>query len=170
MSTSDSQRMVVLSDASPLIFLAKLDRLGLIKRLIPGRHVILECVVKEVLSHRSNPIEFERLRAWVNSVEVVQYEEKIFPTSALSVSDQSTLAWALNNNAEWLIADERLLRKFARDRGVQVIGFCGLLVKAAKKGLISQKESREMLDVAIDQHGLRISIRLYRKILSDLGF
>jgi hypothetical protein len=40
--------MTVVCDASPLIFLAKLDRLGLICGLLGKDAVVLQCVVDEV--------------------------------------------------------------------------------------------------------------------------
>ena len=41
---------VVVCDASPLIFLAKLDCLDLIPALLGDRIVVLQCVADEVLS------------------------------------------------------------------------------------------------------------------------
>jgi predicted nucleic acid-binding protein len=160
-----TRRRVVICDASPLIFLAKLAALELIERVIPGRLVVLECVVREVLSERAGPVEVDRLRQWLQGVEVLESEGSLFPSSVLSKSDQSTLAWAVNHGAAWLVCDERLLRRVARQRGMGVIGFCGILVKAVERGHLSPREARAMLDAAVDQHGLRISVALYRRII-----
>lgn len=169
MPSHDPERRIVVCDASPLIFLAKVAGLEWIGRVVPGRQVVLGCVVCEVLSGRAGPVEAERLRSWLEGVEVIEYEGGLFPSSALSHSDRCTLAWTVNHGAAWLVADERLLRRFARDRGIGVIGFCGILVKAVEGGLLPAREGRAVLDAAVDEHGLRISIALYRRIVEVLG-
>lgn len=168
MPSPDSERRIVICDASPLIFLAKTGRLDLIGKVLPGRQVVLGGVVREILADGAGPLETDRLRMWLEQVEVIEYEDSLFPASALSRSDQSTLAWAVNHGAAWLVADERLLRRIAVERGIAVIGFCGLLVKAVQRGLLSSQEGRRLLDEAIDDHGLRISVTLYRRILEAL--
>jgi len=168
MPNPESDPPVVLCDASPLIFLAKVDALAWIRQVLPGRHVVLKCVVRELVGERAGPVEAERLRGWLEQVEVIDFEGSLFPSRALSRSDQSTLAWAVENRAAWLVADEGLLRRFARDRGIGVIGFCGLLVKAVEQGLLGPEQARRKLDAAVDQHDLRISISLYRRILEVL--
>lgn len=169
MQTHDLERRIVICDASPLIFLAKVGGLGWIEQVIPGRRVVLECVVREILSERAGPVEADRLRMWLETVEVIEYECSLFPSSVLSRSDQSTLAWAVNEGAAWIVADERLLRRVARQRGIGVIGFCGILVKSVERGHLPAGEARAMLDAAVDFHGLRISVPLYRRIVESLG-
>lgn len=169
MPGSKKKRPIIVCDASPLIFLAKLNQLGLIERVTKRDVVVLRCVVDEVLSKRAMPQEAERLRVWLTTVEVVDYTGSLFPTDALSHSDQSSLAWSVENRAEWLLADERLLRRFARDQGIQVIGFCGLLLQAASRDEIPAKEARALIDRAIREHNFRISVELYQHIVIHLG-
>jgi predicted nucleic acid-binding protein len=169
MSNRNADPIIVICDASPLIFLAKIDGLVLVNRIIPGRQVVLACVVREVLGERAGPVEAERLRRWLEGADVVDYEGSVFPSLALSRSDQSTLAWAVENRADWLLADERLLRRFAKDRGIGVIGFCGVLVKAVERGFLQANRARQMLDAAVDEHGLMISIVLYRRMIEELA-
>lgn len=169
MPSSRKKRPIIVCDASPLIFLAKLNHLGLIERVTGRGAVVLRCVVDEVLSKRAMPLEAERLREWLSTVEVVDYTGSLFPTDALSRSDQSSLAWSVENHAEWLLTDERLLRRFARERGIQVIGFCGLLLQAVSRGEIAAKEARALIDRAIREHNFRISVELYQRIVELLG-
>lgn len=155
-------------DASPLIFLAKLDRLELIERVSGREAVVLECVKQEVLSDRASPVERERLQNWLSGVRLIDYSGSLFFSHALSRSDQSSLAWAVENQAEWLLADERLLRQFAKEYGVRVIGFCGLLLQAVRLGHLGSEEARQLIDAAVRDHGFRISIELYQEILRQL--
>ena len=164
----DANRKVVICDSSPLIFLAKLDGLRLIRLVLSGQPVALACVVREILNERAGPVEAERLRSWLTEVEVIDFHGSLFPSRALSQSDQSTLAWAVANKAGWLLADERLLRRFARDRGVRVIGFCGILLRAVRQGFLQPDQARSMLNSAVADHGLMISITLYRRVITDL--
>lgn len=168
MPDSDEKRPIVVCDASPLIFLAKLNQLGLVEGVTGRQAVVLRCVVDEVLSQRAMPLEATRLREWLSAVEIVDYTGSLFPTDALSLSDQSSLAWSVENHAEWMLADERLLRKFARERGIQVIGFCGLLLQAVFSGHMTPKQARAIIDTAIREHGFRISVELYQRIMARL--
>lgn len=52
----------ILCDASPLIFLAKLDSLDLISQVLGGEVVILRCVADEVCSDSAGEVESLRLR------------------------------------------------------------------------------------------------------------
>jgi predicted nucleic acid-binding protein len=115
------------------------------------------------------PLEAERLTEWLSTVEVVDYTGSLFPTEALSRSDQSSLAWSVENHAQWLLADERLLRRFAQERGIQVIGFCGILLQAVSRGEITAREARALIDSAIREHDFRISVELYQHIVGRLG-
>ena len=169
MADSEKSRRLVICDASPLIFLAKVDQLELIAKVTGCPVVVLSCVVREILSERATPVEAHRLRIWLSNVETVEHEDSLFTTDALSKSDQSTLAWAVKNRAEYLLADERLLRRFAQEYGIRSIGFCGILIQASQKGYLSQGEARRCIDVAVQEHGLRISVQLYQKILDRLG-
>ena len=169
MGSSEVRRQVVVCDASPLIFLAKLDLLELIAKVARRQIVVLECVAREVLSKQATPIELQRLQMWIQKVEVIDYEGSTFASDALSRSDHSTLAWAVENRAEWMIADERLLRRFAQAHGIKVMGFCGILMQAERQDHLSAERARECVNTAIREHGLRISIALYQRILSQLG-
>ncbi len=169
MLRSDSSARCVICDASPLIFLAKVDALALLQALLPGRWVVLQCVADEVLGERAGPLEAERLRRWLAKVEIIDFEGSLFPSRALSRSDQSSLAWAVKNHADWLIADDRLLRRFAKEHQLGVIGFCGVLVKSVEHQLLDARGAREMIDQAVERHGLMISVSVYRRIMEVLG-
>jgi len=160
--------VIVVCDASPLILLAKTNRLAVLPALLGKDIVVLDCVVKELLHEGAGPVETDRLRAFLAGTTQASWTGPIEPSLALITSDQSSLAWAIEHKAAWLVADERLLRRIARDHGVSVVGFCGLLVQAARSGLLSPAQVRTDLDQAIGQHGFRISVRLYREILANL--
>ncbi len=167
MPAKKSPRLII-CDASPLFFLAKVDQLELIQKLFSARCVVLECVAIEVLSPKADPVERRRLENWLQTVERLSYEGSLFESNALSRSDQSSLAWAVENKADLLIADERLLRRFAKEHKIAVMGFCGIIVNAALEKHLSRKTARSIIDEAISRHGLRLSITVYQSILQRL--
>jgi len=158
----------VVCDASPLIFLAKLDRLELIGELLGERVVVLECVAREVASEQAGPVEAARLRRFLERAEVVRTESVARLSRALSKCDEATLAWAVSHRPDWLLADERLLRRIAVAEGLRVMGFLGLLVAGSRSGALSIEEARATVNEAVSRHGCRISIALYRRVMQTL--
>ena len=159
----------VVYDASPLIFLAKLNRLELIPRVLDAEVCVLRCVADEVLGGGAGPVERQRLLAFLESAEVVEFDTPAEPAGALSRCDRATLEWAIENRIDWLLADERLLRRIAAEKGIAVIGFLGLLLRAARRNLLSGCETRCAIDESVSRHGCRISVALYQRLLSELA-
>ena len=62
---------VVVCDASPLIILAKLDRLHLITDLLGNDIVVLQCVADEVLGERAGTLERQRLDDFLSTAATV---------------------------------------------------------------------------------------------------
>ncbi len=159
----------VLCDASSLIFLAKLDYLPLIEQVLGGQVMVLRCVVEELQSDKASLTETNRLAQFFENVQVIDFQIDELKSSALSRSDKSSLRWAVENRMDWLLADERLLRRVAIAEGISVIGFLGLLLGAAKRGIICSSEAHSAVDEAISQHGCRISVTVYQRILRELN-
>ena len=66
------------------------------------------------------------------------------------------------------MADERLLRRVAVQENIAVIGFLGGLLLSARKGILSVAEVRSDINECVSQHGCRISIALYQRLMSEL--
>lgn len=159
---------LVVCDASPLIFLAKLDQLRLIPELFGNEISVLKCVINEVLSFSPEPLEKRRIMVFLERLEIVDYTESRYFAKVLSPADSQTLSFAIEAKASWLITDDKLVRKIATAEGLKVAGVLGILVKAAEKGFLKTSEARVLIDNAIFQHGLRISINLYQEIIKLL--
>ena len=159
----------VVCDASPLIFLAKLDRLGLIRSLLDGEVVVLRCIVDEVLGTAGDRhSERQRLRDFLESVRIEDFTETTQQSGRLSASDARVLTYAVNRRADWLVVDERLLRRIAAHEGIATIGTLGLLVAASKRGILTRSQAMADVDTAISSHQLRISTALYREVRMKL--
>jgi predicted nucleic acid-binding protein len=161
---------VVICDASPLVFLAKLDRLSLISAVLGGDIFVLRCIVDEVLPEGAGPQERARLEEFFEQVQIVDFEAARPPSRSLSRSDQSVLVWAIEHRADWLVADERMLRRIAVAEKIRVVGFLGLVIAAAQRGILSQAQARPAIADAVSKHGCRISIDLYQRLLAELGY
>lgn len=159
---------LVVCDASPLVFLAKLDLLRLIYEVLGGDVFVLKCVVDEVCSESALPMERDRLDAFFQNVTVVDSTESRHQSRSLSKCDHYTLTWAVDNDADWLVADERLLRRVAKGEGISVVGFLGLIVEGTRSELLATEEAVEAVDAAVSQHGCRISIALYQQVIKEL--
>ena len=160
---------IVVCDASPLIFLAKLDRLGLISPLLGEDVVVLQCVADEVLGPAGHHnLEQGRLRDFLLTVRIVDFTDSTQRSVSLSESDRRSLAYAVSHRVAWLVADERLLRRIARHEGIATIGTLGLLVAAAKRGLLTRRQAMDDVDAAISSHQFRISIALYQQVQREL--
>ena len=160
--------LVVVCDASPLIFLAKIDRLELIRKIAGDEVVVLRCVCDEILSDRGGPSELGRLKNFLESVRIEEIVTDRSVGNQLSLTDRSSLVWAIKNGAQRLLADEALLRRVAKAEGLEVVGVIGLLIQAMKEGLLTKGEALKDLEDLISRDELRISLGLYRRILGLL--
>lgn len=161
--------MIIVCDASPLIFLAKLDRLDLISRLLEEAVVVLKCVVDEVNSDRATGRERDHLASFLASATIVDFTECAYESRTLSPSDRKTLTYAVREGADWLVADERLLRRVANENGIRMVGTLGLLASAVKTGLLSPAEVKADIDRVVSIHDFRISTSLYQRFLAEIG-
>lgn len=159
---------IVLCDASPLIFLAKVDLLDLLFDVPGGSLTVLECVIQEVLSQETRESESERLAHFFSRVHGESFQVTPPSGGALSRSDIFSLTWARRHGVEWMIVDERLLRRAALAEGIKVTGFLGVVLEAAARKLISCTQARHALDSAVRDHGFRIGIQLYQRVLVEL--
>ena len=160
---------VVVCDASPLIILAKLDRLDLIGGVLGDDIVVLRCVADEVLGERAGTIERQRLAEFLStSARVAEFSESDISSTTLSESDQFTLTYSMRNSVDWLVADEKLMRRVASKQGIAVMGVLGLIVAATNRHLITHKEAESLLREAVSDHGLRISVALHQRVLDEL--
>jgi predicted nucleic acid-binding protein len=161
--------MIVVSDASPLIILAKLDRLHLLAGLFDTEITVLRCVVSDVLGERAGILERQRLEAFFESdARIVEFSGSDLASRTLGASDQSWLTYCEQNKADWLVADERLLRRIAKGKGIAVIGTMGILLEAVRRNILSRSEAKQDVQKAVGEHGLRISVVLYQRILQEI--
>jgi predicted nucleic acid-binding protein len=158
---------VVLSDASPLIALALIDRLNLLHSLF-GEVLITEVVKGEVLVGGDKPGETAIAAAieasWIRVI-ADQWLEPQFPD--LDEGEASTLRAAMHIGVPCLVLiDERVGRATARELGIPLSGTLGLIVQARKRGLIPS--ARAAFEQLLERD-FRVATEMIREALVQVG-
>lgn len=161
--------MIIVADASPLIFLGKIGQLGLIRRLFPGTVLVPKSVRDEILAEPIAPAEEQVLAAFLKTCSVERVLKPKFHASGLSVPDNEALTMAVRHRASFLLSDDRLLRQMAVVEGIRPMGTLGILLRSMDKGMLTRGEARQLLEILIQQHRFRISIEVYDATLQRMG-
>jgi predicted nucleic acid-binding protein len=148
-------------DASPLIFLAKLERLPLLRAaaddiLVPGR------VLTEIRA-QDDPVTALIDRACEGWLQPIAWQgEAPEPT----LGELTVIEVAVKRGADRVVLDDLAARRLARSRGLAVIGTLGLLLAARLRGDIP--DLRAEVD-RLAEHGFRASAELVARVLKEAG-
>jgi len=157
----------VVSNASPLINLARIQRFNLLKQFY-GRVTIPMAVYDEVMIQGQERDGSREVRnaAWIL---------RTAPTDELAVSalaaqldrgEASAIILARELNAELLLIDEIHGRRVAEKLGVKITGTLGILARAKREGLIPNVRD----EIArLQSQGTWIHPKLSRDILELVG-
>ncbi|MHC4884994.1 MAG: DUF3368 domain-containing protein [Planctomycetota bacterium] len=159
--------MLIVADACPLIFLARLNHLSLLTSLF-RQITVPHCIMDEVLAPGGVGSEQIRLRSFLGSCQILDAPEEIFPSKALSVADNRLLSLCCRHKADLLLTDDALVRRIATQEGIRPLGTLGVLLQSAERRLISVRKTRCLVNALIEEHGFRISIEVYETVLRRL--
>jgi predicted nucleic acid-binding protein len=159
---------MIVSDASPLINLAKARKLHLLKDLF-GKVLIEEEVKLETIDRGKDEgaqdaelIEDALNEGWI----VVHKIKNTKIIQGIHQGESNSILLARKHNCMILI-DEEDGRDVAKAMGLEVKGTLYILKKSVEKGIISKQESIQALnEMMVD--GFRISARIYAKFLEGL--
>ena len=150
----------VISDAGPLIALAKVDSLfvprDLFARIRIPEAVWLECVEKTGADSRR--IEQATSEGWLNVVSVAT--KRSHPPS-LGTGEIEAIQLALETEKALLIVDDRLARREATRHGLDYIGTVRMLHLAEQRSIVDDAEATIQRMV---ECGYRISPLLLRQL------
>ncbi len=157
----------VVCNSSPLIHLAKVGKLELLKEyfteiLIPEA-VYRECVVDGKDREDAKRIESA---SWIRVVDIKNIDLKKALNTVLDEGESEAIVLALQESADLILLDDYEARELARTYGLKITGTIGLLIKAKYEGDISS--IGEMLK-KLRRTGFWLSDDLYTKILRDEG-
>lgn len=161
-------------DATPLIYLAKVERLGLIEHIdepcvIPNR-VYIEVVETGIEQGYPDARRVERRvesgTLDVRAVDSSEFAERLRGNDNLSDADVSVLACANAHDAT-AVMDETYGRNVAAAEGVRTRGTAYLVLSAVSKGWISSTEGRDAIGAMLDA-GWYCAPDTYSKIVREL--
>jgi len=170
-------QLTVVSNSSPLIYLAKVGRLNLFKDIF-GRVWIPEAVFYEVVTQgkalgiTEAPIVEEAVDQWIFREEIrpeIDTEYGFLDESErIGPGERQALKLCKQLNADLFIVDDKEARRVARILKVKTLGTCGILIQACRQGLVSSEDAEEILNDLV-KAGFRIDPILYRRIIKELS-
>ena len=154
--------MIVVSDTSPLLNLARIGR-GDLLCLLYGEILAPGVVIEELKRNGVDPASVNCLIAREPSDASMVVRLQI----ELDAGESAAIALALEVGADVLLADERKGRRKAVAMGLEVVGLLGLLSEAKRRGLIA--ECRPILDALENRARFWISRDLRARFLELAG-
>ena len=160
--------MIVVADASPLIFLGKIRRLDLIHRVLGGDVVVPQQVRDEVLARPLDPVESDELHRFLATVRMEGVDSPRAFAAGMSRADNAAMTLAVRLKADLLLADDRTVRRLADVEGIRPLGTLGVLLLALRRGLVDRTELRRLVDDLVRSHGFRIGVELYAAVIREI--
>lgn len=152
-------------NASPLVFLAKLDRLGALRIFAPV--TTTQAVVREVEEGlaRGHP-EILAVRQAVDAgrLKVRRVSESPIPGLALGAGEITVLRFASRVAGTVAIVDDLAAIRAARRNGIRVLSTPFLLLESVGQGLTEARDFRIAMDQLLAE-GYHLSPRLYVELL-----
>lgn len=161
--------MIVVSNSSPLITLARTGQLDLLPRLF-GRVNIAEEVRQEVVGRGAGRPAAEAVGSaeWIQSHPAVSTEEMLRLRSLhpLGAGELATVLLARSLPADLAIIDERAARRLAQASGLAVMGCIGILETGFRRGLVAdlRQSYQELL-----KQGIRVDRQILNHSLATCG-
>jgi len=168
-----SKKSLVVSNAGPIIHLAKINLLRLLKDLYQQVIIPYEVKVEAVDRGRENgfpdavQIENAISEGWMK-VEKVRLTEEFRNTAqvaGLKVAEAAVIYYAYKNKAIALL-DEDSARTFARTLGISIRGSLGIILEGLRKGLMSHVEALKALEKLSEI--MFLSADLYRIVREEI--
>lgn len=156
--------MKVVSNTTPIISLASIQKLDILKELFK-EVLIPEAVYGEIKAKQGYGYEEVDL----DYIKVVPIEGKIYRDlllNQLDLGEAETIMLAKELNADFVIIDDNLGYKIAKNSGLNVIRTLSILLKAKDKGII--KEIKPLLDEMMSK-GRWYSEKVYENFLKRIG-
>jgi uncharacterized protein len=160
--------LIVVSDTSPILNLARIRRLSLLPALY--HVVIIPSAVADELKHAlrdlSPSIDFDS-EPWLMVRAAAERNRVRKLQQILDPGEAEAIALALECRAALLLVDERRARKIAAAAGLTVTGLLGVIAAAKQAGPIPL--AKPVLDELIHTARFWLGAELYAAVLSELG-
>ncbi len=167
--------MKVISNSGPLIHLARIKQLDLLRSLYGS--VIITFEVKnetvemgKIHGHADallieNAIE----SGWIKIAGIRDPSEKL-SRYGLHRAEEQVIYFAVEEKADLVLLDEDAAREVARAFGIRVRGSIGVIVEATEKGIIKGSEALKLLDDLSEVMHLGLPVyRAARETIQKIG-
>lgn len=156
---------MVVSDASPVINLAAIGELDLLRKLYE-RVCIPEAVYREIVRFEDQPGAQEtKTLSWIEKRHCRRRDLVRALRGELHEGEAEAIALTVEMEAELLLIDERAGRRAAGRLAVERIGVLGALLEAKQRGHISTV--RPLLSALRREAGFWISDALEQRVLAQ---
>jgi len=166
--------MNVIADSSVLIHLARIECFYLLRNLY-GELVIATGVYFEVVQRGwgfAGSLETERAIAdeWlkVRSIQDRANVMDLIRRFGISLGNAETIQLALESKADLALADEAEVRDLLEEYSMDVRGCIGIVIEAARRGLVNMEEARRALKRLVET-GYRVSDQVLNEAYQLLG-
>jgi len=146
------------SNASPIIALAQINKLDLLEKLFSWV-LVPPAVVREI-----SPTVV--LPNWITERALMHPISSRILNTSLGPGESEAISLAFEIGSI-VIIDERPARWLAESLGIDVIGTLGILFKCKQEGFIS--EIKSYIDELMNNYDFRVANDLYERILKETG-
>lgn len=148
--------MIIIADSSPLIALAVISKLELLDKLY--EEIYVPNAVFQELADNDKAFANELRRFLTGRIKEVKNRLAVdVLLSDIGAGEAEAIILALEQHPDVVLIDDLKARKFAKLRGLNIIGTLGILLKAKKEGLV--QEIKPLLDDMLDAN-IRISEKI----------
>ena len=161
--------MIVVSNSSPLIALARIGRLNLLASFYERILIPAEVHHEVTVAGRGLPgAEEVRKTHWIEVVsqKTPPHPSMIQACQNLGAGERGAILLAKSLQADLVLLDDSKARRVARDAGLSVVGCLGILEAGARKGLVSDLR---LVYIDLLRQGIRFDINLLQNSLARLG-
>ena len=161
--------MIVVSNSSPLIALARIGQLNLLASLF--ERILIPAEVRHEVTEagRGHPGADEvRSAAWIEEAPKGWHRDPSLDRACqgLGAGERSAIVLAQSLRADLILLDEARARRIAREAGLSITGCLGVLEAGARRGFV-----RDLRQAYIDllRQGIRFDIKLLQESLARVG-
>ncbi len=158
--------MIVVSDTSPILSLALIERLELLRDLY-GTIVIPEAVRSEISATEQSGAQEVAQADWIITRPIESDVVLKLLLREVDRGEAEAIALALQSNADVLLIDERKARHLAAYLELGVVGLLDVLQEAKQRQLITSV--KPILNDLITRARFRLSHKLYQRTLFTAG-
>ena len=134
--------MKLVSNSSPLIFLAKLNFLELLAK---DQVFIPQAVCEELLAKES--AEKDKLTRFFNekNVTILNSKNHKIQSNSLGKGEMEAINLAVENKIPHVLMDDRRARSFAKIQNLEPLGTIWIILRAYKKHYLTKTQARDLI-------------------------